>query len=714
MAQSKPVIRIGSSTIRIEDVLAIASGAASIALDDSPAFARKVEASAALLQSLIGKGEAIYGVTTGFGASCETAVPTALSATMAANLVRFHGCGTGRMLDNTETAAVMVVRLVSLAQGFSGVRPLILQRICDLLNEGIFPQIPAEGSVGASGDLTPLSYIAAVLIGEREVSYNHRVMPAAEALQSANLKPIELRSKESLALMNGTSVMTGLSCIAYEGARRLCRWAVRPNRHDQRRDVRGNRGHFDERIFLAKPHPGQLASARWIAKDIEYHGSPKHNGRIQDRYSIRCAPHIVGVLLDSLTFIRGMLETEINSSNDNPLFDPQTGDVLHGGNFYGGHPCMAMDILKNGVANIADLIDRQMAQLCNPHTNNGLPADLVARSEDDRVSHHGFKAMQISASALAAEALKLTMPASVFSRSTESHNQDKVSMGTIAARDALRGLELTESVLAVVQLALCQAVDGCATSRGVTFAVMRCMMRCGKSCRSTMPIVDRIWTFIMFCSFIDPVSFLSARLIFRLSDKPIEPLKTKPARSQFLNYSAHDLHQPIRRCAAIMQKDDAAVPCLMKNALDNGLSRKHGVERTNIPANQRQASLPKSAGIMWIGQSDRRAHVKRRHTCRLLDRFLRPHHLVYQSPMTQEVCPPRVAISVISEQMSFCNNARGKLRMSGDVFPMQKKRPGLFRGPATPKAPTSPEHLDHRRMSKRRAFRRKFRDRSRG
>jgi histidine ammonia-lyase len=458
VAKTNRVIRVGSSKIRIEDVLAIASGAARIELDDSAAFKKKVEASAALLQSLIGKGEAIYGVTTGFGASCETAVPTALSATMAANLVRFHGCGTGRMLDNTEAAAVIVVRLVSLAQGFSGVRPLVLQRLCELLNEGIFPQIPAEGSVGASGDLTPLSYIAAVLIGEREVSYNHRVMPAAEALQSANLKPIELRSKESLALMNGTSVMTGLSCIAYEGARRLCRWASALTAMCN--DVmRGNRGHFDERIFLAKPHPGQLASARWIAKDIEYHGSPKHNGRIQDRYSIRCAPHVIGVLLDSLTFIRGMLEIEINSANDNPLLDSESGDVLHGGNFYGGHPCMAMDILKNGVANIADLIDRQMAQLCNPHTNNGLPADLVARSEDDRVSHHGFKAMQITTSALTAEALKLTMPASVFSRSTESHNQDKVSMGTIAARDALRVLELTESVLAVVQLALCQAVD---------------------------------------------------------------------------------------------------------------------------------------------------------------------------------------------------------------------------------------------------------------
>jgi histidine ammonia-lyase len=312
--------------------------------------------------------------------------------------------------------------------------------------------------VGASGDLTPLSYIAAVLIGEREVVVDGQVSPTGAALAKAGLKPIELRPKESLALMNGTSVMTGLACLAYDRARRLARWAA--SLTAMASDVtRGNRAHFDERLFLAKPHAGQLACAKWIAADIEYTRGTQHSGRLQDRYSIRCAPHVIGVLLDALPFIAGLLETEINSSNDNPLLDPDTGDVLHGGNFYGGHPCMAMDLLKTAVANVADLVDRQMALICNPHYNNGLPADLVARTGDDNVSHHGFKAMQITASALAAEALKLTMPASVFSRSTESHNQDKVSMGTIASRDALRVIELTETVLAVVQLALCQGVD---------------------------------------------------------------------------------------------------------------------------------------------------------------------------------------------------------------------------------------------------------------
>lgn len=450
---------VGPATVRIEDVLAVASGGAKIALDEAPEFRRMLQRSVDLLDELIAKNAVVYGVTTGFGASCETAVSADLSEQMAANLVRFHGVGTGQFLDETETAAVMVVRLVSLAQGRSAVRPMLLDRICELLNRRIFPQIPSEGSVGASGDLTPLSYIAATLIGEREASVDGKVMSSADALKQAGLEPIKLRPKESLALMNGTSVMTGLACLGYDRARKLARWSAALTA--MMSDVtNGNRSHFDDRIFLAKPHPGQRACAEWIAGDIEYRSAEaRHDGRIQDRYSIRCAPHVIGVLLDSLPFVKQLLETEINSSNDNPLLDIESGDVLHGGNFYGGHPCMAMDMLKNAVANIADLADRQMALVCNPATNHGLPADLVARSERDHVSHHGFKAMQITASALTAEALKATMPASVFSRSTESHNQDKVSMGTIAARDCLRVAELTETVLAIVTLALCQAVD---------------------------------------------------------------------------------------------------------------------------------------------------------------------------------------------------------------------------------------------------------------
>ena len=223
--------------------------------------------------------------------------------------------------------------------------------------------------------------------------------------------------------------------------------------------IHGNPGHFDARIANARPHPGQILATRWIREDLAGNETGRTPASVQDRYSIRCAPQVIGVLLDALKASRAWLETELSGANDNPLIDPDSGEALHGGNFYGGHVCFAMDGLKTAVASVTDMLDRQLLLLCSPDTSGGLPENLVARSGRDRVVHHGFKAMQITASALTAEAQKLTMPASAFSRSTESHNQDKVSMGSIAVRDCLRIVELTETVSAIALLASAQAVD---------------------------------------------------------------------------------------------------------------------------------------------------------------------------------------------------------------------------------------------------------------
>lgn len=450
-------LRLGARHLGVEDVVALAEGRARVALDPDPAYRAFLASGAEHLARRLAAGEVVYGVTTGFGDSCVTAVPAAYVAQLPVNLMRFHGCGTGRVFDEVEAAAIVAVRLAALARGWSGVRPVVLERLCALLERRVLPCIPAEGSVGASGDLTPLSYVVATLVGERECLVGGAVVPAAEALAAAGIEPLTLAPKESLALMNGTSVMVGLGCLAYARALRLARLCAALTAMTS--DVLGgNPAHFDDRIFAAKPHPGQRACARWIREDLEAAGGAPPS-RIQDRYSVRCAPHVIGVLLDALPWIRETLEIETNGANDNPLIDPESGEVLHGGNFYGGHACFALDALKAAIANLADLVDRQMAQICNPDMSNGLPANLVGRTGPDRAAHHGFKAMQISTSALAAEALKLTMPASVFSRSTECHNQDKVSMGTIAARDCLRILELTETVAAIATLALCQAVD---------------------------------------------------------------------------------------------------------------------------------------------------------------------------------------------------------------------------------------------------------------
>jgi histidine ammonia-lyase len=298
-----------------------------------------------------------------------------------------------------------------------------------------------------------------VLSGEREVYFHGAVKSSASVLAELGIAPLQLEAKESLALMNGTSAMTGVACLSVARAERLVRWAA--SLTAMASDVLGGEPrHFDSRIFDAKPHPGQALVARWIREDIEYDRErARPVTRVQDRYSVRCAPHVLGVLVDALPEIRRFVETELNGANDNPLIDPETGDVLHGGNFYGGHVCHAMDSLKTLVANVADLLDRQLVLLCHPNTNNGLPANLVGLRGPRAAAHHGFKAMQITTSALVAEAAKLTMPASVFSRSTENHNQDKVSMGTIAARDAVRVLDMVETVAAIHTLALAQAVD---------------------------------------------------------------------------------------------------------------------------------------------------------------------------------------------------------------------------------------------------------------
>jgi histidine ammonia-lyase len=459
MSAGSAIVELGGRPVTVAEICDVAAGRAQVALSSDPAFRERIERSRASLVRQLAAGRTIYGVTTGVGESCENVVPAARVGELSRNLLRFHGCGTGVTLTDEEGTAVVAARLASLCRGQSGVRLIVLERLVELLRHRIVPRIPSEGSVGASGDLTPLSYVAAVLTGEREVSFGGATVPASEALERCGLEPLELLPKEALSLMNGTSMMTGLACLAFGRARSLALLAAALTAMAS--DVlRGNFSHFDARIFEAKPHPGQAACAAWIRQALgAAAGVPPAAGgtRVQDRYSLRCAPHVIGVLLDALAAFEPMMETELNSVNDNPIVDAERDEILHGGNFYGGHVAFVMDSLKAAVANVADLLDRQMVMLCTPSTNAGLPADLV--SPEVGVTHHGFKAMQITASALTAEALKLTMPASVFSRSTESHNQDKVSMGSIAARDCQRGLELAETVAAIELLALCQAVD---------------------------------------------------------------------------------------------------------------------------------------------------------------------------------------------------------------------------------------------------------------
>jgi len=451
-------INVGAGySLTIEEVDLISRCEASLSLSQDQDFRQNIEKGARILADKLKEDGYIYGVTTGYGEDCTRAVPLDLVPELPLHLSRFHGCGLGDFLTPSQTRAVIAVRLASLVYGVSGVTFELLEKLEMLLQKDILPMIPSEGSVGASGDLTPLSYVVAVLVGEREVLYQGKIRPTMDVFKELEIVPHTLRPKEALALMNGTAVMTALAVEAYCRSEYLMRLSARLTAMTSLA-LQGNPHHFDEVLFAAKPHPGQVSIAAYIRSDLKQAPLSRLRDRIQDRYSTRCAPHVIGVLADMLPSFKTIIETEINSANDNPLLDVSEKRILHGGHFYGGHIAFVMDSLKNLVANIADLLDRQMATLVDPKFSNGLPPNLSGVTGPREVLNHGLKAVQIAASAWTAEALKGTMPASVFSRSTESHNQDKVSMGTIAARDALRVLQLTEQVTAAHLIATLQGL----------------------------------------------------------------------------------------------------------------------------------------------------------------------------------------------------------------------------------------------------------------
>jgi histidine ammonia-lyase len=450
---------IGRDCITIENIVAAAKKQSALRLCRSAEFETKIEAGAIFLEEALTQHGGIYGVTTGYGASCTEQINTGQLRELQINLTRFHGCGLGDFFDSETVRALMLVRLNTLAQGFSGVSMELLRYIDFFIEHDILPLIPQEGSVGASGDLTPLSYLAGALVGERKVMYQDKIRPSSDVLAELGKAPYQFRPKEAIAIMNGTAVMNAVAALAFSDSEYLANIACRISAMNSIA-LKGNAYHFNQRLFELKPHPGQALAAEKIriALPPEDQETPAAPAQIQDVYSIRCAPHVIGLFYDMRDTLREFIETEMNSANDNPLIDPETRSVYHGGHFYGGHICLAMDMLKNITANLADLMDRQLALLVDVKYNRGLPPNLTGTRGNISINH-GFKAVQIAASAWTAEALKNTMPASVFSRSTECHNQDKVSMGTIAARDYVRVNKLTAQVMAAALLAAFQALN---------------------------------------------------------------------------------------------------------------------------------------------------------------------------------------------------------------------------------------------------------------
>ena len=473
-------LELDGRTLCIEEVISVARADSPISCSISCEARQRMGASNTLKRDLLATRQPIYGVTTGFGDSAKRQIAPEKAAALQENLVHYHLNGIGPLASPDVTRATLLIRANCLARGHSGVRVEVAERLLSYLQWDLLPLIPERGSVGASGDLVPLSYVASALMGQGEIGYQGEIREARGVLETLEIDPLTLEAKEGLALINGTSFMSAFATLATEDAHTLALLADACTAMALEA-LCGNCGPFHAFLHQQKPHPGQQASAQRICALLEDSALARTHQQIlaanealadrsyleldrsiQDKYSLRCAPHIIGVLYDTLVWVRQWVEIEINSSNDNPLFDVHTQQAHSGGNFYGGHIAQAMDSLKIAVANLADLLDHQVELLVDEKFNQGLPANLIAtREKDDGEAglHHGFKGMQIACSALTAEILKGTNPASVFSRPTEAYNQDKVSLGTIAARDARTIVELTQQVMAIHLLTLCQALD---------------------------------------------------------------------------------------------------------------------------------------------------------------------------------------------------------------------------------------------------------------
>ncbi len=447
-------LAVDDRTITPAELLAVARDRRPVALATERRWRGKVEASRAALEAALAAGRPVYGVTTGVGFSSGKAIAADGLDSFAVQIVHQHGCGVGEPLSVTEARAVVMARLVSLAKGCSAVRLELLVAMAELLNRDVTPRIPRFGSVGASGDLTPLSYVVSVLMGEREAVVAGDTLAAAEALARVGLAPLAMVPKEQLAIMNGTSVMTAVGIVAAVRFARLLDLAERSSALAAE-VMLGRSEAYHPAAHAVKPHPGQVQAAAAIRAAIAGSGlmdTVKDPDRIiQDPYSIRCAPHVLGAARDALAWVDQVLTQELNSVNDNPLVDGTTGDILFAGNFYGGHVALAMDLLKVAAASVGDLLDRQLALLVDSRFNLGLPETLVG------YPGCGVKGLQITASALAALAVQRSASDTVTSRPTEVNNQDKVSMGTNAALNASEVVGHVQGVLAALMIALANA-----------------------------------------------------------------------------------------------------------------------------------------------------------------------------------------------------------------------------------------------------------------
>jgi histidine ammonia-lyase len=405
-------------------------------------------------------GAAVYGVNTGFGYLAETRIAAADNRTLQRNLVRSHASGVGPDLPEAAVRAMMLLRAQVLALGHSGVREDIVDLLLGMLEHGICPRVPAQGSVGASGDLAPLAHLALAMIGEGEVLSHGRPTPARVALEAVGLKPVVLEAKEGLSLINGTQYMAALGALAVNDALRLCALADVAGAMSLEA-IRGSMRPFDERVIGLRPHPGALACAknlRELLRDSPLMQSHIDCSKVQDAYSFRCMPQVHGASRDALSWAASMLEREVNSVTDNPLVfvDGRGGaDVISGGNFHGQPLALALDAAAMAAAELGNISERRVEQLVNPALSDGLTPFLAAKSGLES----GLMIAQVASASLVSENKVLCHPASVDSIPSSAGKEDHVSMGSVSARKLAMVVANVTRSLAIEVLAAAAGLD---------------------------------------------------------------------------------------------------------------------------------------------------------------------------------------------------------------------------------------------------------------
>jgi histidine ammonia-lyase len=422
-----------------------------------------VDRARAVVDALVAGNKVAYAITTGVGKLSDVRIAGDQIRELQVNLVRSHAVGVGEPLSMAETRATMLLRANSLSKGYSGARAIVIDTICEMLNRGVTPYVPSQGSVGASGDLAPLAHLALALIGEGEcLDEKGSRIPSAEALKRAQIKPLVLEAKEAVSLINGTQAMLGVGTLALLAAETLVDSAdvIGGLACDA---LKGTDTAFDERIHKARPHNGQMKSAanlRHMLEGSQIRESHRECGRVQDAYSLRCIPQVHGAVRDTLAHCREVFEIEANSAVDNPLVfirDPKNveGDVISGGNFHGEPIAFALDFLGIALSALAGISERRIERLVNPALSEGLPPFLAPGAG----LNSGFMMPQVTAAALVSENKVLAHPASVDSITTSGNKEDYVSMGMTAAIKLKRIVENTRNVLAIEAMAVAQALD---------------------------------------------------------------------------------------------------------------------------------------------------------------------------------------------------------------------------------------------------------------